>query len=94
MKLIAVKDMKSQLFLKPHFENSLADATRSFEVMANEGENMLSKFPHDFRLMHLANFDIETGILSPLDLATDLGSVADYQRKAPIQDTLPFKQVN
>jgi len=94
MKLIAVKDMKSQLFLKPHFENSLADATRSFEVMANESENMLSKFPHDFRLMHIADFDIETGILSPMDLATDLGSVADYQRKTSTQESLSLKQVN
>lgn len=94
MKLIAVKDMKAQLFLKPHFENSLADATRSFSVMANEGENMLSKFPNDFRLLHIADFNIETGILTSLSQPADLGSVADYQNKPSQQETLPFKQVN
>jgi len=80
MILIAVRDLKAELYLRPNFSPNIADAIRSWEVVSNEGESMISKFPNDFRLMHLADFDPSTGLLSPLELPRDLGSAADFSR--------------
>jgi len=89
MKLLVIKDMKSGLFLRPSFSPSIADAMRNFEVLSNEGDSMVSRFPADFRLFHLADFDAETGILSSLDSPSDLGSALDVKHPAP-QGDLPF----
>lgn len=81
MKLFAVKDMKAGIYLNPNFQRSVADAIRSWEVVANEGESMVSKFPHDFRLYHLADFSQDNGILSVLETPQDLGSAADFKKR-------------
>lgn len=81
MKMFAVKDMKAQLYQRPFFSLSIADATRGFEVISNEGDSMVSKFPNDFRLFYLADFDVETGAIKTLEFPQDLGSAADFKRK-------------
>lgn len=81
MKMFAVKDMKAQTYLQPHFQKSVADELRSWEIAANEGDSMISRFPDDFRLYHLADFDYETGQLRVFEHPSDLGSAADFKRK-------------
>lgn len=84
MILIAVKDLKAQIYLKPNFQPSLADAIRSWELVCTEGESMIRKFPNDFRLHHIADFDAATGELKALAEPLDLGSAADFDRsRAP-----------
>jgi len=91
MKMFSIKDMKGQMFLKPTFAMSVADALRNFEVLSNEGESMISKFPADFRLFHLADFDINSGDLTILERPADLGAALDFKRSVP-QTELPFNK--
>jgi len=81
MNIFAVKDMKAGIYLQPQAQKSVADAMRSWEVVANEGESMITKFPNDFRLHHLASFDEETGEITAFNQPQDLGSAADFVRK-------------
>lgn len=83
MKIFAVKDMRAGHYLQPNVQKSVADALRSWETIANEKGNMISSFPHDFRLLHLADFNSETGELSVLSQPSDLGSAADFQPTQP-----------
>lgn len=87
LKCFVVKDMKAQLFLQPNFQRSVAEAMRSWEVVANEGESAISKFPHDFRLFCIGEFDDVKGELTP-QAAQDLGSAFDVKRKP--KEQLPF----
>lgn len=91
MKLFALRDLKSNLFLTPNFQRSIADATRSFSSMVNDSShpNMITQFPGDFRLYHLADFDSETGKLTVLDLPQDLGCALDFMAPDK-QSVLPF----
>lgn len=82
MKLFAIKDMKSQTFFRPTVSPTIADALRNFEIVSNEGESMISRFPNDFRLFHVGDFDVETGRLKALDNLSDLGSASDFKRRA------------
>lgn len=91
MKLVSIKDMKVGSYLTPNFQASLADALRHFEIMANEGNSLISRFPNDYRLVHLGDFDSVTGRLEVLQEAVDLGSAFDFLRRAPAQESpLPF----
>lgn len=89
--LFAAKDMKAGLFLQPNFQRSIPDAMRSWEVVANEGESMISKFPNDYRLYHLAEFNDETGQIKIISPPADLGSAADVKRKPDAELPLNFK---
>lgn len=88
LNIFAAKDMKAGLFLQPNIQRSVSDALRSWEIVANEGESMISKFPHDYRLYHLAEFNDETGEIRVLTPPADLGSAGDVKRKPDAQ--LPF----
>lgn len=90
MKLFSVKDMKAQVWLKPHIVDNVAEAMRSWEIVANEGESMISKFPNDFRLYCIAEFNTISGKLEVYDDAADLGSAADVKRRPTETPTLPF----
>lgn len=90
MKIFAVKDMKAQTFNRPNSANSIPDMVRSFEMAINDGESIMSRFPNDFRLFHLADFNIESGEILPLHTPTDLGSAADFVKVKPAQSSLPF----
>lgn len=90
IKVLAVKDMKASIYLRPFFQQTKAEAMRSFELMANEGEHIISKFPNDFRLHVIADFDTDTGRITPLTDFEDLGAAADYKKQAP-QAPLPFE---
>lgn len=88
MKITAVKDLKADLFLTPSFQRSIADAIRSWEVVANEGDSLVSRFPQDFVLYHLGDFDAETGRITLSENPTSLGSAYDFKKKP--QEALPL----
>jgi hypothetical protein len=83
MQILVIKDMKSQLFLRPTLAASLADGLRGMEVMVNDGDSMIRRFPNDFRLYHVGSFDPNTGKLDVLPDYQDLGSCSDFVRSSP-----------
>lgn len=85
MKLFSVYDTKAQFFLQPFPETSTHAALRGFDVAVNEGKSTFSKFPDDFCLMELAEFDQKTGALIPLTSPNNLGSARTVLRNAPQQ---------
>lgn len=91
MKVLAIFDSKAQMYLKPYPVSSLAEGMRSFSAIANDGESAISSFPNEFRLVHIADFDSNTGVLSPMTPFADLGAAADFKRRP--QETLPFDNV-
>lgn len=92
MKLFVVKDMKAKLYLKPFVERSTPSALRGWELCCNEPGEIFNKFPHDFRLYEIANFDEANGSLTPHDEPIDLGSAADILRpsQSSSEPGLPF----
>lgn len=88
MKLFSVYDTKAQFFLQPFPETSTAAAIRGFDVAVNEGKSVFSKFPDDFCLMEIAEFDQKSGELVPHVSAQNLGSARTVLRNAPEQMSL------
>jgi len=91
MKMITIKDMKAQTYMRPSFFPSIAEAVRGFQDIANNGDSMVSRYPNDFRLLHIGEFDSSTGAVIQIP-ETDLGSAADFKRRPEGQ--LPLETVN
>jgi len=82
MKLFTILDHKTQFFHKPFASRSIPDALRDWEMVANDSESMISKFPNDYRLYQIADFDLNSGKLTVLEDRLDLGSAADAKKPA------------
>lgn len=91
MIMTAVKDLKSEHFLTPQFFRSLTDALRNWEIATNEGESMLTRFPADFAIYKLAEFDPESGEVKPLQKHQRIATALEAKRKP--ENELPFDKV-
>lgn len=70
MKLEAysIHDSKSAIFSPPFFMRSRGEAIRAFSTTANNPDNNINKFPHDFALYFVGTFDDSEGKLTDMKL--------------------------
>lgn len=92
MIITAVKDLKSDIFLQPQFQRSVADAMRNWEIIANEGDHLVSRFPDDYVLYKLGNFNAETGEVTVSERPENLASAAELKKRPTSKDSLPFPE--
>lgn len=57
----ALKDIKSSAFLTPFKSANSITAMRELSISVNDDKSMLGKFPEDFQLFHVADYDTNTG---------------------------------
>lgn len=61
MNYFCIYDTKAQAFTQPFHAPSRADAIRQVTMMTDDGKSLLSRFPQDYQLMSLGEFDKKTG---------------------------------
>lgn len=63
MQIVAVRDIKANVYAQPMFVGSLGAAIRSFgdECQREDNNNVLYKHPEDFELWHLGEYDDADG---------------------------------
>lgn len=91
MKLFCVYDVKANIYMQPFPEQSTISALRGFELAVNGKETIFSKFPDDFCLMELADFDQQTGQIHAHMTPLNMGS-ARTVLKQPTQESPLFAQ--
>ena len=74
MKIFAMLDVKANHYMQPFPEQSTISALRGFDVAVNNADSIFKKFPDDFCLMELAEFDQSTGEIIPHANALNLGT--------------------
>lgn len=60
-KLYAVEDVKASMYRNPFFVEHEVMAVRGFAQAANDPQTEMYKYPDDFRLVFLADFDDVSG---------------------------------
>jgi len=93
MKIFCMLDTKANYFLQPFPETSTIAALRGFETAVNESKSTFARFPDDFCLMELAEFDQQTGEIRPYSSPQNLGSCRTVLKPPSSQSSLPFEQV-
>lgn len=89
MFVFSLRDMKSKVSLRPFVEQSKVAAIRGMTMMMQDakGDTIVQRFPNDFRLQCIGEFNEESGILVAYERPDDLGSAADFVSN-PKQETL------
>lgn len=66
-KMFTIRDAKAESFHNPFFQLSHGEAERSFRTAVNDEKTQLHKYPEDFDLYYLGEFDTNNGTFQSLD---------------------------
>lgn len=77
----AVFDNKTAAYAQPFFTVNLEVAKRSFAAAAADPTLTIGRFPTDYCLFHLGEFDDETGSFRTLIAPENLGLAAIYLKQ-------------
>ncbi|MGE0175404.1 MAG: phage ORF5 protein [Oligoflexales bacterium] len=67
LKVYSIRDSKAQVFHPPFFQKTHGEAERSFKELANDNKNFIGKYPEDYDLYYLGEYDDNGGLLMPID---------------------------
>lgn len=65
MYVYSLFDEKSQTYGTPFFQLADGQATRSLQELVKDSQSLVSKYPEDFILYNIAEFDEVTGLITP-----------------------------
>lgn len=78
VQMLSVYDSAAKAFLPPFHAPTLEAAIRQFRYTVQSGQSDLSKFPEDYVLMHIGEFDQETGEITGLTSPHNLGLALSF----------------
>lgn len=67
LKIYSIRDAKTQFFSAPFYNHTHGEAERNFKTACNDQQSNLSKFPEDYDLYHIGEYDDNTGKITPRD---------------------------
>jgi hypothetical protein len=86
LKMFTVRDMKVG-FLSPFCMPTAGKALRAWEQSVNDEKSEFYKYPKDFIIYEMGEFDEETGRVEMYGDMKSLGSAEDYKKKTDDRKT-------
>lgn len=71
--VLTVWDSAAKMYLEPFFAPSLEHGLRSFREAANAEGHQFNKYPEDYALFHIGEFNPETGRVDTFEELRSLG---------------------
>lgn len=66
-KMFSIRDSKGEIFHPPFFKNTHGEAERDFKQLSKDDKSMVSKYPEDFDLYYIGEYDTKTGKMNPVE---------------------------
>lgn len=82
LKIFTVYDCKAEAYLQPFYCKSKGEALRSFVEIANDKQSQIGKYPEDFTLFELGEFDDSTAKFRMLDAGVALGCALEFVNRS------------
>lgn len=82
--VFTVFDSSANAFLRPFFSPTIETAIRSFREIVNQEGHQFNKFPEDFTLYHVGEFDQTKGELKGSG-PVSLGLAITFVTRAPLE---------
>lgn len=83
-KLYSIRDAKAETYNTPFSAATNGIAERNFRQLVNDEKSFVSKYPDDFDLYHIGDFDTNTGKIIALDTPVhQLKAVQVLENRAP-----------
>lgn len=78
VKMFMILDAKADAFNLPFCMATRGLAVREFTEQANSKESMIGRYPDDYSLYEIAEFDTQDGKISPYEVRKLIGTGRDY----------------
>ncbi len=76
MKIFTIRDSKAEAYHNPFFATNIALAIRMLEQTVQDQSTLLAKYPADFELFIIGEFDDQAGLVEPTP-SVSLGRLID-----------------
>lgn len=67
LKAYSIRDAKAEIFHPPFYKHTHGEAERDFRTLTNDGKSNVNKFPEDYDLYYIGDYDDNTGKFHPTD---------------------------
>lgn len=67
LKMFSIRDTKGEIYNNPFFQKTAGEAQRSFKSLVNDDKSSIKRYPEDYHLYYLGEYDDQTGKFAPLD---------------------------
>ena len=67
LKAFALRDQKAEVFGTPFFLKTHGEAERTFRELVANDQTMPGKYPEDYDLYYLGEYNDQKGLISPVD---------------------------
>jgi len=67
LKIYSVRDAKGEIFNTPFYKKTHGEAERSFKELTKDDKSYVSKYPEDYDLYYIGEYDQRTGQFIPQD---------------------------
>lgn len=85
LKIYSVRDVKTEAFMNPWYARTLGEAIRSFEQGVNSPESTFHKYPDDFCMFEIGEWDDATAEIVTHEQPVKIGLASEYKR---VEDNL------
>lgn len=79
-KMFSIRDAKGEKYYTPFFKNTHGEAERDFIQTVKDPQTTLNKFPEDFDLYFLGEYDDAKGVFMSLDTPQHLMKAVSVER--------------
>lgn len=86
LKIYVVYDSKAEAYMQPFFMRSRGEALRGWQDACNDTKTQFNKFPEDFTLFEIGEYDELTAKIIQPNAHTALGKALEYVKKNQIVD--------
>ena len=83
LEAFSIRDQKAEAYNTPFFQKTKGEAVRSFMTAVNDKSTNLNKYPEDFDLYQIGQWDDLKGQMVPLDTPKHVGKAIEYLEKQP-----------
>jgi len=67
LKIYSIRDSKGEIFHPPFYQKSHGEAERSFRELTRDEKSFIAKYPDDYDLYYLGEYDDQKGTFNSLD---------------------------
>jgi len=88
LKMFSICDTKAGFYNQPFFQHSRLEAERSFMSLAYDSNSTISKYPEDYDLYYLGEYDNITGKITALSTPEHIIKAANLPNPRPLSQTV------
>lgn len=91
-KIYTVYDSKAETYLPPFFMRSKGEALRAWIQAVNDEQTQFNKYPADFTMFELGEFDDVTGVINNHLAKQSLGNALEFRKTMDVSPVTSIKE--